>query len=226
MPRRFRLELYRRHNPAKCKLKKRDERKCRCPIWVTGWLNGQRIPRQALKSRMWSDAEREIDRWQRAANAPAPPTQNDERSTRIAAAVEKYLTHCKVESNIAWSTELSYKKTLEHFTTFLQSAGKYQVGEIDVASIRGYLATRADYTPRTRRKELEHIRFFLWFCVDNEWISRNPATATGKRGVRVKVPKGGGSQPFTDDEINTLLDACERIDNKNMRYVARARLRA
>ncbi len=171
---------------------------------------------------MWGDAEREILRWQQA----KAPQQTERPASTVTAAVEKYLTHCKVESNVAFSTELSYKKTLEHFTNFLQIAGKNHVGEIDVDCIRGYLATRADYTPRTRRKELEHIRFFLWFCFDNDWIPKNPATATGKRGVRVKVPTGGASQPFTDDEINTLLDACEQIDNPNKKYVARARLRA
>jgi site-specific recombinase XerD len=94
--------------------------------------------------------------------------------------------------------------------------------------VRDYLATRAEYTPKTRRKELEHIRFLLWFCVSQEWVDTNVAAARGegKRAIRVKVPQGGSYQPIDDEQIGLLLHAADTITNNNPKWVRRARLRA
>jgi hypothetical protein len=115
------LELYRRHNPKKCNLTKPTERQCSCPIWVKGWLRDKQIKRRALKTRMWGEAECEIERWQQ------DPTKREAeertavgRSKPIFECVGKYLIHCKVENGIADSTEKSYTKTLGHLVEFLK----------------------------------------------------------------------------------------------------------
>src|SRR5271163_3469519 len=51
------LTIWRRHNPAKCKLTSRTERKCRCVIWMTGTLpSGERV-RESTRLRDWTRAE-------------------------------------------------------------------------------------------------------------------------------------------------------------------------
>jgi site-specific recombinase XerD len=153
-------------------------------------------------------------------------TEPKSPSIGVAEAVEKYLRHCQVKNNVAASTLTSYRVTLEHFLNFLKGRKDQSVATITAQTIRDFLATRAHCTPRTRRKELEHLRFLLWFCVDNDWIAKNPAAAKGSRGVRVKVPKGGATMALADEEIDTLLQAADEIDNSNKRWIARARLRA
>lgn len=219
------LNLYRRHNKKLCKFTKRDERRCSCPIWVSGWANGTHYPRQSLKARVWVEAETEIESWMQD---PKKREEDAGSSVRIAVTIKKYLTHCRVEKNIAESTNRSYSKTLQHFEKFLEKEGVIRLGQIRVESIRDFLATREDCTPRTRRKELEHIRFFLWFCVDNKWLVQNPASIrdANRGGIKIKVPKGGATMPFTDEEIETLLEACDRIDNNHKKWIRRARLRA
>jgi site-specific recombinase XerD len=221
------LTIYRRHSRSgktKCKFKSPHEKRCSCPIWVKGWLNGERFPRKALHSRTWADAEREVEKWQRDPTAVEQP--EDRPGVPVVHAIAKYLIHCTTENNVAPATLTSYKKTLEHFTTFLNSRSEKSIGEITIQTARDFLATRAQYTPRTRRKELEHLRFFFWFAHDNDWIVKNPAAAKGKRGVRVKVPKGGATQPLSDEEIDALLKAAGEIDNPNKTWIPRARLRA
>src|SRR5215472_15379757 len=51
------LTLWRRHNPAKCTLTKRTDKKCRCIIWMSGTLpTGEKI-RESTQLRDWSRAE-------------------------------------------------------------------------------------------------------------------------------------------------------------------------
>jgi site-specific recombinase XerD len=100
---------------------------------------------------------------------------------------------------------------------------------VNTQTIRDFLSTRAEYTPKTRRKELEHVRFLLWFCVSQGWIENNPASGHGEgksKAIRIKVPKGGSYQPFTEEEVERLLQAAETINNNNKRWINRARLRA
>lgn len=219
------LELYRRHNPAKCKFTKREQRKCSCPIWAFGYLNGKRFEDQSLKTRMWGEAERLVASWE----GDSKKEEADRReAVPVETAIKKYLTHCAVENNNAEATLKSYGKTLAHFAAHLKLQGIKHVAEITTQSVRDYLATRAQFTPKTRRKELEHIRFLLWFCVSQSWIEKNPASGygEGKKGIRVKVPKGGSYQPLDDEEIRLLLDAADTITNNNPKWIARARLRA
>jgi integrase/recombinase XerD len=212
------LTLYRRHSVGKCKFTERTEKRCACPIWVTGTVAGKPVKRQALKTRMWGEAEREIELWQHH------PTKREEKAVRsipLEGTIAKYLTSCKAEKNIQDSTFASYKNTLEHLTKFMLAKGITRLSEIKVEHIREFVAERSENKPRTRRKELEHVRFLFNYCVENQWIGLNPAKA-----VKIKVPKGGTTMPFTDPEISTLLSACDKIDNPNKKFVLRARLRA
>lgn len=218
------VELYRRHNPKKCKFTKRTETKCSCPIWAFGYLNGKRFDDQSLKTRMWGEANRLVARWE---GDPEKEEKDRREAVSIETAVEKYLTHCKVENGNVDPTLRSYRKTLAHFQAFLKQLHIKTVADITTQAVRDYLATRADYTPKTRRKELEHVRFMLWFCVSQGWIDRNPASARGEgKPIRVKVPKGGSYQPINDEEIGLLLRAAATITNNNPKWIHRARLRA
>jgi site-specific recombinase XerD len=60
--------------------------------------------------------------------------------------------------------------------------------------------------PLTAQKRLERVRKFFAFCVDSEWLDRNPAN-------RVKLPpaKYMPTLPFTDGEMEKILWAAEFI---------------
>lgn len=219
------ISIYRRHN-AECPFTKRTEMKCSCPIWGLGHVNGKRFRDQSLHTRMIGEANRQIERLMQdpsKINEPKTPVIS------ITKAVEKYLTHCRAENNNADSTMKSYSKTMQHFSEFLCLERIDTVDQITTQSIRDYLATRIDCTTdKTRRKELEHIRFFLWFCVSQEWINANPAAARGegKKAIKIKVKPGGTFQPLDDEDIDLLLRAADTITNNNPKWIDRARLRA
>ncbi len=58
------LTIYRRHK-KKCKHRflGRDYRRCLCPIWVDGLLNGEEI-RKSLKTRDWQLAHERVRQWE------------------------------------------------------------------------------------------------------------------------------------------------------------------
>jgi site-specific recombinase XerD len=65
------------------------------------------------------------------------------------------------------------------------------------------------------------MRAFFHFCAARDWIPKNPATD-------LKAPKSDlpPTMPFSDPELQQILDAVDLIDNPNKREIERARLRA
>jgi hypothetical protein len=58
------LTLWRRHNPKHCKLQGRDERKCRCPIWISGVDDAGNQIKETTKLRDWTKAEALARHWE------------------------------------------------------------------------------------------------------------------------------------------------------------------
>ena len=60
--------------------------------------------------------------------------------------------------------------------------------------------------PVTMQKRLEMVRKFFTFCVDSDWIEKNPAK-------KVKAPQANydPTLPFTEEEMEKILCAAESI---------------
>jgi integrase len=56
------------------------------------------------------------------------------------------------------------------------------------------------------QKRLEMVRKFFTFCMDSDWIEKNPA-----RGVEAPPVKYDPTLPFTDEEMEKILWAAESI---------------
>src|SRR6516225_9423650 len=83
------LTIYRRHL-KKChhRSEGRKCRRCRCPIWVDGFLGRDEI-RKSLNTRDWDDAQGITREWEaQGSQAPAEPADN--RLT-VEAAFEQYV---------------------------------------------------------------------------------------------------------------------------------------
>src|SRR5690242_21920139 len=84
----YMLTIYRRHT-KKCahRAEGRKYRRCRCPIWVDGFLAGEEI-RESLNLRNWEEAYEKLREWEARRSRPAEP--NEDRLT-IDEACTKYL---------------------------------------------------------------------------------------------------------------------------------------
>jgi integrase len=186
------LTVYRRHK-EKCKFADdRVSRKCRCSLWATGTFDGGPY-RKSLKTRSFERAQqiiREIEDGNRKKEAPKIVT--------VKHALDAFFADCE-SRNLNESTVSKYRL----LRTLLQG---YADGR-NVSDIRDFGRERAlDFrnawtgSPRTLSKRLERLRAFFNFCVENDWITKNPAKSIKPPQTR-PIP----TLPFTDGEVARIL---------------------
>lgn len=183
---------------------------CGCPIWCYGTVNGQRI-RRSIGTSDSAKALRKIARIE-AGDDELP---ND--APELPKAIAAFLASCS-SRNLKASTIESYRRTLSHLEDFTTA----RVSTIGTVALDAYRATR-EVKPGTWRKELETLRAFFAWCLERDWIQKNPAAA-------LKMPRTEElvTQPFTGDEVVAMIDACSKIasDNPSETDYVRRRARA
>ena len=201
------LNLFRRHTP-KCphRHKGRDYIKCNCPIHVDGILdNGQRY-RDSLKVRDWGRAKRKLAEIEGDGPAPPPPTKPLEE------AVQAFLAQ---HADRTSETLRKYKRVLAYLTDFCGTksisdlntvAGGQLVDAINVEVLDGYALWR-NKENWTWIKEVEILRQFFAFCIDRDWLRKNPAKAL----KRPRMIEANDVVPFTPEEIIRIIAACDAI---------------
>ncbi len=63
--------------------------------------------------------------------------------------------------------------------------------------------------PRAKGKRLTTLRAFFRFCVNRKWIAESPVSSDIK--APVGSSRAANKAPFTDDEINRIIAACDQV---------------
>ncbi len=212
------LAIYRRHQPP-CRYVSRRFRKCKCPIWVQGSLQGEYI-RQSLDLRSWEAASDLVRGWEASGQIgvvkPEVPT--------VATAVAKFLSDLEHGQKRKSSTLQKHRNLLEkRLLPWCATKGYRLLKRLDVDAVREFRAGWAD-SPLTAQKNLERLRAFFWFCHSAGWMATNPGRAVKapkppKPSDRVKV--------FTEDQLSRILEACDEYPERNaFGHDNRARVKA
>lgn len=82
--------------------------------------------------------------------------------------------------------------------------GLRSIDDFTVESLSEYKLTR-QLCALSWQKELQLLRTFFEFCVDRDWIEKNPA----KKMKMPLDPKPKPRQPYTQNEIIQILFACD-----------------
>jgi integrase/recombinase XerD len=208
------LEPYRRHTPQ-CphRTEGRNYTKCSCPIRCAGELKGKRY-RHSLKTRDWKRAVKRIERLQ---DCPAGAAGG--AMPGLAGAVTSYLGDCRAR-NLSDSTLRSYAKTLEHLSAFFAERGITLIQDIDLGTLTDFRSARK-VAPSTSGKELETLRAFCAFCKKRKWMDENYAKD-------LSAPKEDGcpTMPYSVDEVQRILEACDQLEDDNPNTRERNRLYA
>ena len=207
------LTIYRRHlKTCDHRNEGRAYRRCKCPIWVDGFLGGQEI-RASLKLRDWEKASTQVLEWTKR-EARDEPKEESEPIT-IARACEEFLKDAQARE-LREATLYKYRLLFRQLQAFADSEGLRYLKELDLERLRKF---RAGWTERnlTSRNKLERLRTFLRFCVDAEWITKNHA-------LKLKSPKvtDPPTMPLNGDEVVQILTACQGYPDK----LNRVRLKA
>jgi integrase len=188
------LSVYARHSSNCPKKDDINWKRCRCPKWVNGTLDGRFI-RKTAKTRSWEKAEELKRRWEEAASpkTAAPVAIED--------AVEAYLCDAKARElrpATLYKLEILFRK---QFLAWAKDKGLRFLKEIDLTLLREYRANWKDGALAKRKKQERLIGFF-WFCVRAGWLATNPTQGLGKIAVE-NIP----TDYFPREEFAKIMDA-------------------
>lgn len=185
------LTVFRRHlSECKHRAKGRKYRHCTCPLAVEGKLRGKMI-RQSLDMRNWEAAQKLIREWE--AGGKAEVTLGD--------AIDRFIAD-RESMKLSDAMMRKYRSVAKELKAIGEEIPLRSITVDDIRKLReGW-----NLAPITSHKRLEMVRKFLQFCVDSEWIDRNPAKA-----VKLPPVKFEPTLPFSDEEMEKILWAAESI---------------
>jgi len=121
----------------------------------------------------------------------------------------------ELRESIAPATHKKYRLLLTKFKEFSTARGYVMIDQWEPTDIREFRTSWA-VCPATAVRHMAMLKPFFEWCLNNEWITRNPARL-------VKNPKGRDVKreeqklPFTDEELKRMYDACHNY-GKTSKY--------
>lgn len=183
----------------------RAYKQCRCPKHLQYSLNGKQI-RTSAKTAFWSTAARKarsIEERHEAALLGKKPAQPE--AITLEHAVDRYLAEKKfhkVSDEFYTSLERIFRKELLQWA---QSQGAHYLEDLTTSKLQEYRITWTRLRDITARKRTEKFSAFFNFCLNNEWIRRNPVK--GLSTIRVTQKP---TDYFPAEEYRQILKAVSR----------------
>lgn len=184
------LTLYRRHRSS-CKNRSRRTKACGCPIWTQGTLYGKPM-RKSLDLTNWEAASRLVREWE---------IHGEAKSVSVKVAAERFLAD-REAMKLSAAMFGKYRHVCDELTRELGDLPARAVSSDDVRKLReGW-----KLAPVTSQKRMEMVRKFFAFCLDSDWLEKNPA-----KSVKSPVVHYQPTMPFTDEQMERIVWAAESI---------------
>ena len=198
------LTLHRRHSAA-CPhaAKGRKWNRCKCPIHVSGVMEGVKV-RKALETRNWQRAVEIAREWE----ACGVPGQTGDIS--LESARDDFLEDLVRQKRSA-TTERKYRTIFARLEAFGKEQGITHLKQYTLPLLRKCVATWPD-APLTQQKNIERLRCLFRYAVESGWIEGNPA-----KGIKPPRVVDKPTLPFTQDEMVSIIAACDRFPSKQVR---------
>jgi integrase/recombinase XerC len=120
--------------------------------------------------------------------------------------------------NLRKSTIRKHELMQRKLQEFCQDHGYIFLRQLGIDQVREFRNTWK-LNPRTAAKSLERLRSFFKFCVDTEWIDKNPAKA-----IKSAKVEDADVLPFAVQEVNKILSACSTFNGDGERIKALTQL--
>jgi integrase/recombinase XerD len=215
------LSVYTRHHPDCKNAGDKTWRRCSCPKWIWGSLNGTFV-RQSARTHRWEEAEelrRKLaeglvpstgPRVPAAVSVPDPPSLRSENTNpsrpmkpraTVEVAVEAYLTDAS-SRGVAPATHGKLTTIFrKQFLTWTRAQGIEYLDELDLDALLNFRSTWED-SPLAKQKKQSRVIGFFWACVRRRYLTENPAIGLGKIKV-VQIP----TDYFPPDEFERIIAA-------------------
>src|ERR1700690_167916 len=188
------LTMYRRHlKDCTHRSEGRKYRRCRCPIWVDGFLGGQDI-RKSLETAHWQKAQDFVREWEAKASEP----EATQELIIIQVAGDKFIADSQAQK-LKEATIYKYRLLFKQMAIFSQERGLRYLVELNLQLLGEFRAGWKDGPPSSAKK-LERLRAFFRFAQKREWVTKNPASD-------LKAPKVTlcPTMPYTREEMMRIL---------------------
>jgi integrase/recombinase XerD len=203
------LTVYRRHlKTCDHKSDGRKYRRCRCPIWVDGFLGDVEI-RKSLELRDWEKAQTTIREWE----AEGALTEPGATPITLAQAQEDFLRDAEARG-LRQPTLKKYRVMLAQLTAFGEKEGRPFLSQFDLPALRRFRESWID-GGISALKKLERLRAFYRFAHESGWVSENVPKKLGN--PKVSSPP---TMPFTKDQMVAILAACPKYSGDAQRLRA------
>jgi integrase/recombinase XerD len=197
------LTIYRRHR-KECphRSEGRKYRRCRCPIWVDGFLGNQEI-RKSLDTADWQKSQDFVREWE--AKASEPKVRKE--PITIQAAGDKFIADTEAQ-RLADATINKYRLLFKQLAAFSQQRGLRYLVELDLQMLDEFRFGWKD-GPRSSAKKLERLRALFRFAQKRDWVLKNPASD-------LKAPKVTlcPTLPYTREEMMRILAAITKYQDE------------
>ena len=198
---------------------RRSWKRCSCPIYASGTLN-ERFKRRNTERLAWPDAKTVVAEWETAGswNGPvkaagplvpaAEPADPSQSRLTIADAIRSYLA-IREGGGIASATLRKYQTFTKQLAKFAEARGYIMLDQFTSRDIDVFYGSWK-LGPRAKGKALGTLRGFFRFCINREWLVKNPVTCD------LKPPLGAGRAankvPFTDEDLQRIIVACDQLE--------------
>lgn len=172
----------------------RKYRRCKCPLWVDGFLNAMEI-RKALGIRDWEMAQQIVRQWE----ADRQETVEDGPVT-IERAHQDFIADAQAR-RLKGRTVYKFQLLFRRLETFAKEHGIRFLEELDTSALREFRQSWKD-GDLAALKNLERVRSFFRFALENRWLEHNPATVIKNPKVNMRP-----TLPYSRDEMFRLLEA-------------------
>jgi site-specific recombinase XerD len=198
------MHTFRRHNPTQCKFTSREERRCKCPIWVVGRDRDGLFVKKPLHKflrhptfiRDWTKAQEDLRLYELG-------EKDRNHSITISEWRDKFLNDCK-NRNLSEETVRKYKLLFSQLEGYAQIKGIAVADRIRLDDLTEFRSTWKD-GPLSSSKKLERLRSIYRFALKRKWVKENLA-------AEIKTPKvpDNPTLPFSDDEMKAILSAAKQ----------------
>jgi len=200
------LTVYTRHYPP-CPRTDATYRRCRCPKWINGTLASGQFIRESARTRSWENAERKARRLEFQSDPLNPSTP--ERNWRVAIdlAVKDYLADEQARKLAKTSTCQSRTLLEKQLLKWAHANSLKFLDELTTAKLREFRASWENGPLTTQRKH-HRLNGFFAFCMDNDWLLKNPAKKMKSVQVSAKP-----TDYFTPIEFARIFDGTYAYGN-------------
>jgi integrase len=222
----MKLNLYRRHRPDCVSSKPGDSRssereeqrkgwgrKCLCPIYLSGTLDGK-FSRKGADTSDWLEARQIAEAYEKAGSwtgqpqpAPVPESPPEKRRVTIADACQVFVAN-REAAGVKPASLRKYRTFTKQISAYADSRGYVMVDQFTADDIDRFWVNWK-LGPRAKGKRLTTLRAFFRFGVHRKWIAESPVSPDIKPPM--ESGKAANKAPFTDDELHRIITACDEM---------------